>query len=243
MFVGRPYCRWLCPYGGILAILSRVAWKNVRITPDKELDCGMCAESCPYGAIHDLRADRALCLACTRCYASCPRQKRWEALRRAGPRKPVPATAVPRRWEAVARTWVGMIAAAALLTSVVWLLATYVQAQRVYASEKALVETLKEEAKTDAEVQKTLQPELDRQHREAVARRAVYDRSGILLIFSWALLILWLNYLRPGHGAGAGAPAWILRMLEKPRDSGKRKPLKRPQVPEKQTGSSGTFQS
>ena len=74
MFVGRPYCRWLCPYGGLLSILSRVSWKNVVITPDKELDCGLCANSCPYGAIHQLRADRASCLSCARCYASCPRE-------------------------------------------------------------------------------------------------------------------------------------------------------------------------
>ena len=72
MFIGRPYCRWLCPYGGILSILSRFAWKNVRITPGKELDCGLCAEACPYGAIVDNRADRGACLACARCYDSCP---------------------------------------------------------------------------------------------------------------------------------------------------------------------------
>jgi polyferredoxin len=115
MFIGRPYCRWLCPYGGILSLLSRVASKNVRITPDKELDCGMCAESCPYGALHELRADRGWCLACTRCYDSCPRQRRWEALLRGGPRKPAPAAAVPHRWEAFARTWAGVIALLILL--------------------------------------------------------------------------------------------------------------------------------
>ena len=74
LFVGRPYCRWFCPYGGIMAILSRVAWKNVSITPDKELDCGLCAGACPFGAIENLRADRADCLACARCYGSCPRE-------------------------------------------------------------------------------------------------------------------------------------------------------------------------
>lgn len=74
MFYGRPYCRWLCPYGALLSLASRVSWKNVRITPDKELDCGLCRDACPFGAIHELRADRAACVACSRCYETCPRE-------------------------------------------------------------------------------------------------------------------------------------------------------------------------
>jgi polyferredoxin len=74
MFVGRPYCRYLCPYGGLLAWCSRLAKRGVTITPGKELDCGLCTEACPYGAIDKMRAVRKDCLYCARCYHSCPQE-------------------------------------------------------------------------------------------------------------------------------------------------------------------------
>jgi hypothetical protein len=72
IFVGRPYCRWLCPYGALLAVFSRYAWRSFSITPDRELDCGLCQDACPYGAIEERRAVRSRCFACGRCYRSCP---------------------------------------------------------------------------------------------------------------------------------------------------------------------------
>ena len=72
MFIGRPYCRYLCPYGGLLTWCSKLAKKGVTITPDKELDCGLCTEACPFGAIEHMRAVRSKCLYCARCYSSCP---------------------------------------------------------------------------------------------------------------------------------------------------------------------------
>jgi polyferredoxin len=227
MFIGRPYCRWLCPYGGILAILSRVARRNVSITPDKELDCGLCAESCPHGAIIDLRADRALCVACTRCYESCPRQKRLVALR-AGPRKPsLSAVPAPSYWKSVARTWTGILAAFVVLFSAIWLLTVSIHAQYVLPKEKVLVDTLREKSKTDAEIQKILQPELDRQHNAAVARRKVYDRIGTTVLISFGVLIFWLTWLRPKQGTGAGVPAALLKIIEKPPEP-KKKAMKKP---------------
>lgn len=50
-FVGRPYCRFLCPYGVILRQLSRLSRWRVQITPTDCNQCRLCEDACPYGAI------------------------------------------------------------------------------------------------------------------------------------------------------------------------------------------------
>lgn len=52
VFVGRPYCRYLCPYGAVLGLASCVSKWRVRITPDKCTQCRLCEQSCPFGAIN-----------------------------------------------------------------------------------------------------------------------------------------------------------------------------------------------
>ena len=51
VFVARPYCRFLCPYGVLLAWASRLSRHHATITPDECIDCRLCEGSCPVDAI------------------------------------------------------------------------------------------------------------------------------------------------------------------------------------------------
>lgn len=57
VFIGRPYCRFVCPYGLILRQLSRISKRRVTITPDECIKCRLCEDSCPFGAIGEPTAD------------------------------------------------------------------------------------------------------------------------------------------------------------------------------------------
>lgn len=51
MFIGRPYCRFLCPYGVLLKWTSKVSKWHMTITPAECIRCKLCTTSCPFDAI------------------------------------------------------------------------------------------------------------------------------------------------------------------------------------------------
>lgn len=52
VFIARPYCRFLCPYGVILNLVSRVSKNHLSITPASCIQCKLCENSCPLDAIN-----------------------------------------------------------------------------------------------------------------------------------------------------------------------------------------------
>ena len=51
--VGRPYCRFACPYGALLKLGSIGSRWRVRVTPDTCTQCKLCERSCPFGAMRE----------------------------------------------------------------------------------------------------------------------------------------------------------------------------------------------
>ena len=52
IFIARPYCRFFCPYGVILNLVSRVSKNHLTITPSNCIQCKLCENSCPLDAIN-----------------------------------------------------------------------------------------------------------------------------------------------------------------------------------------------
>ncbi|MFN2299226.1 MAG: 4Fe-4S binding protein [Anaerolineales bacterium] len=71
----RFWCRYLCPLGSLLGLLSKAAVFRREVSPSACTDCGACSRVCPTGTIRPENgnaSDPAECTMCLECVASCP---------------------------------------------------------------------------------------------------------------------------------------------------------------------------
>jgi len=74
-FVRNPFCRFLCPYGALLGLLSRFSPAKVERRASACISCGGCNKACPshIDVMHKERVCSEECIGCLRCVSSCPK--------------------------------------------------------------------------------------------------------------------------------------------------------------------------
>lgn len=78
LLIFRFWCRYFCPVGAILALVSRVSFVRLRAR-EKCAGCRLCLDLCPVGAIsfrekEFLAIDPGECIQCNECVTACPKR-------------------------------------------------------------------------------------------------------------------------------------------------------------------------
>jgi len=94
LVVQNFWCRYLCPYGAMLGLVSLASPTGIRRDPDACIDCAKCASACPSLLPVDrlIAVRSAECTACLACVTACPSAGALDLV--AGRRWRVPAWAV-----------------------------------------------------------------------------------------------------------------------------------------------------
>jgi polyferredoxin len=74
LFVENFWCRYLCPYGALLGLVSLASPHRIRRDAEACIDCAKCARACPSALPVDQLASvrSAECTGCMACIAVCP---------------------------------------------------------------------------------------------------------------------------------------------------------------------------
>lgn len=73
LLIPRFWCRYLCPLGGLLSLVQRIAPFKVRRNRAACIDCKRCDKACPLNLrVSTARAVTHDCSMCLRCVSACP---------------------------------------------------------------------------------------------------------------------------------------------------------------------------
>ena len=99
--VERAWCRYACPLGAIIGLLSRLSPLKIEREASACLACDVCTKACPVGIpVHTVtHVDSPQCISCLECIGACP-TKGGLGLKLVLPgirKRPHPALAAPSR--------------------------------------------------------------------------------------------------------------------------------------------------
>jgi polyferredoxin len=75
LFVYRPFCHLICPFGLLSWLAERLSLVRVRVDRTTCNSCGACSRACPSDAAQGLiegKVFAADCFSCARCLNVCP---------------------------------------------------------------------------------------------------------------------------------------------------------------------------
>ncbi len=76
LFIYRPWCHFLCPFGLLGWLVEQVSLFRPRINRETCKECELCVKACPGQAMADVYAGKKIhadCFACGSCIEACPR--------------------------------------------------------------------------------------------------------------------------------------------------------------------------
>ncbi len=74
VFIRNFWCRFLCPYGALLGLVSFLSPYKIKRNPVSCIDCNLCAKACPSA----IKVDKVItvlsdeCTSCLSCVDACP---------------------------------------------------------------------------------------------------------------------------------------------------------------------------
>lgn len=74
LFIERAWCRYLCPLGGAISLISKFSFLRIRRNGDTCKNCNVCAKPCPVKLpVATAKTISSECIGCLACVEACPK--------------------------------------------------------------------------------------------------------------------------------------------------------------------------
>lgn len=72
IIIYRPFCKYICPLGGIYALFNKVSVFKMKFDEDKCISCKKCVKECKMNVDPTKSANHSECIRCGVCVNTCP---------------------------------------------------------------------------------------------------------------------------------------------------------------------------